>query len=124
MTIDSLIQAGKFPGTGTTVFTVMSKMAQDHGAINLSQGFPDFDGPGPLRERVAWHVANGHNGSDLLCGHRVEDEINDRTRLIMLNSPHNPSGSIWCEESDLGGARLCFQLPATQFVNAESAERT
>jgi signal transduction histidine kinase len=33
-------------------------------------------------------------------------------------------GSIWCEESDLGGARLCFQLPATQLVNAESAETT
>ncbi len=35
----------KLPDKGTTIFTVMSKMAQDHGAINLPQGFPDFAGP-------------------------------------------------------------------------------
>jgi len=35
----------KLPGKGTTIFTIMSKMAQDFDAINLSQGFPDFDGP-------------------------------------------------------------------------------
>ena len=40
----------KLPGKSTTIFTVMSKMAQDHGTINLSQGFPDFDGPQALRE--------------------------------------------------------------------------
>ncbi|MEQ8956065.1 MAG: methionine aminotransferase, partial [Gammaproteobacteria bacterium] len=38
----------KLPAVGTTIFTVMSKMAQDHGAINLSQGFPDFDPPAAL----------------------------------------------------------------------------
>ncbi len=31
--------------TGTTVFTVMSALATEHGAINLGQGFPDTDGP-------------------------------------------------------------------------------
>jgi len=40
----------KLPGTGTTIFSVMSKMAHDHDAINLSQGFPDFEGPQVLRE--------------------------------------------------------------------------
>ena len=48
----------KLPGKGTNIFTVMSKMASDHGAINLAQGFPDFDGPLALRERVAWHIAH------------------------------------------------------------------
>ena len=33
----------KLPSVGTTIFTVMSKLAADTGAINLSQGFPDFD---------------------------------------------------------------------------------
>lgn len=33
----------KFPQAGTTVFTVMSQLAQQHGAVNLGQGFPDFD---------------------------------------------------------------------------------
>jgi hypothetical protein len=32
----------KLPKTGTTIFTVMSALAQEHGAINLSQGFPRF----------------------------------------------------------------------------------
>ena len=32
----------KLPKTGTTIFTIMSALAQEHGAINLSQGFPDF----------------------------------------------------------------------------------
>jgi len=183
MTNDSLIQPGKFPGTGTTIFTVMSKMAQDHGAINLAQGFPEFDGPPLLRERVAWHMANGHNQYAPLAGvpglqqqiaamifelygsvvnpgrqitvtpgateaifcavtacvhpgdevivfdpaydtyepcvelnggvtrhipmaypdfridwQRVADQINDRTRLIILNNPHNPTGSVWWED--------------------------
>ena len=46
----------KLPGTGTTIFTVMSNMADDQGAINLSQGFPDFDGPQALRDRVVFHL--------------------------------------------------------------------
>jgi methionine transaminase len=33
----------KLPDVGITIFTVMSKLAADHGAINLSQGFPDFE---------------------------------------------------------------------------------
>ena len=40
----------KLPQVGTTIFTVMSKMAAEHGAINLSQGFPDFDPPEVLLE--------------------------------------------------------------------------
>ncbi len=42
-----------FAGTGTTIFTVMSALANEHGAINLGQGFPDEDGPLFLRERAA-----------------------------------------------------------------------
>ncbi|EGH28177.1 hypothetical protein, partial [Pseudomonas syringae] len=33
----------KLPNVGTTIFTVMSQLAAETGAINLSQGFPDFD---------------------------------------------------------------------------------
>jgi methionine aminotransferase len=35
----------KLPKVGTTIFTVMSQLAQEHKAVNLGQGFPDFDGP-------------------------------------------------------------------------------
>lgn len=175
----------KLPGKGTTIFTVMSKLAQDHGAINLSQGFPDFDGPVALRERVAYHMAHGHNQYAPLAGvpelreqialkvhdlygretnpdsevcvtpgatealyavitavvnpgdeviifdpaydcyepdvtlnggitkhinlnypdfkidwQQVRDVISDRTRLIILNTPQNPSGTV-CSEDDI-----------------------
>jgi methionine aminotransferase len=173
----------KLSGTGTSIFTVMSKMAHDHGAINLSQGFPDFDGPQALRDRVSYHINHGHNQYAPVTGvpelreqiaakvldlygcridpdmqvtvtpgateaiycavtatihpgdevivfdpaydtydpcvtlnggitrhiplsypdfsidwQRVADTINERTRLIMLNTPHNPSGAMWTEE--------------------------
>jgi methionine aminotransferase len=173
----------KLPGKGITIFTIMSQMAQDQGAINLSQGFPDFDGPQALRERVAFHMANGHNqyapnagipdlreqiaakvldlydnkidpdcevavtpgateaifcaittvvhpGDEVIVfdpaydtdepgvtlnggitkhislqypdfaidWQKVRDTITDRTRLIILNTPHNPTGTIWSEE--------------------------
>ena len=169
----------KLPQVGTTIFTVMTRMAQQHQAINLSQGFPDFDCPEQLRERVSFYLNDRRNqyapmtgvpelreqlaakllnlydckmDADLeitvtsgatealfdaihavvdrdeevimfdpaydsydpavrLAGgvpahipmiqpdfridwQQVKDRINDRTRLIIINSPHNPSGSV------------------------------
>ncbi len=51
----------RLPDVGTTIFTVMSRLASEHGAINLSQGFPDFAPPTLLTERVAHHMATGAN---------------------------------------------------------------
>ena len=51
----------KLPKVGTTIFTRMSALAMEHGALNLSQGFPDFDGPLAMREALAKHVMDGHN---------------------------------------------------------------
>lgn len=51
----------KLPNVGVTIFTVMSKLANDAGAINLSQGFPDFDVSPELRELVAKYMALGNN---------------------------------------------------------------
>lgn len=51
----------KLPNVGTTIFTRMSQLAVETGALNLSQGFPDFDGPQALRDALGWHAANGHN---------------------------------------------------------------
>jgi len=170
----------KLPKVGTTIFTVMSGLAQQEGALNLSQGFPDFDGPTELLDGVQHYLTHGHNqyapmagvpslrsaiaekvadlygarldadsevtvtsgatealfcaisavvrpGDEVivfdpaydsyepvidLCGgrcihvplrapgfgvdwNRVEDVINDRTRLIITNTPHNPTGAVW-----------------------------
>lgn len=184
--------ASKLPNVGTTIFTTMSQLAAQTGAINLSQGFPDFDGPDGLREAVARHVNGGHNQYAPMIGlgalreqialkvarlHGrmldVEDEItvtpgatqaiycavqavvsagdevivfdpcydsyepavtlaggrcvhvplspsgfaidweafdaalSDRTRLIILNTPHNPSGALVSrEELDALASRL------------------
>lgn len=169
----------KLPNVGTTIFTRMSQLAAETGALNLSQGFPDFDGPQALRDAVARHVAAGHNqyapmtglpalreqvaakiarcygrsvsadtevtitpgatqaifcaiqaliqpGDEVIvfdpsydsyepavvlaggrCVHvplaladftidwqRLQDALSPRTRLIILNSPHNPSGAL------------------------------
>jgi N-succinyldiaminopimelate aminotransferase len=48
-------------GTGTTVFTVMSALAQEHGAINLGQGFPDHDGPEDVVRAAAEALLDGRN---------------------------------------------------------------
>ncbi|HET7202138.1 MAG TPA: methionine aminotransferase [Steroidobacteraceae bacterium] len=49
----------KLPAVGTTIFTVMSRLAAEHGAINLSQGFPDFEPPARLVELVERHMRRG-----------------------------------------------------------------
>ena len=51
----------KLPAVGTTIFTVMSRLAAEVGAINLSQGFPDFDCDPELVETVARHMRAGRN---------------------------------------------------------------
>ena len=51
----------RLPDVGTTIFTVMSRLAADLGAINLSQGYPDFDCDPELVEAVARHMRAGRN---------------------------------------------------------------
>jgi methionine transaminase len=51
----------KLPRVNTTIFTVMSKLSQEHQAINLSQGFPDFDGPEELRRLTTLAMNQGRN---------------------------------------------------------------
>ena len=173
----------KLPQVGTTIFTVMSQLADECGAINLSQGYPDFSAPRELLDLVIRHLQSGHNqyapmaglpelreqialkterlygrktdpasevtvtsgatealfsaieafvqqGQEVIVfdpaydsyepairlagGHpvhipmlapgfridwnRVADEINKNTRMIILNTPHNPTGSVLTDE--------------------------
>ena len=175
--------ASRLPRVGTTIFSVMSRLAAQHGAINLSQGFPDFSAPPALFELVAKHMHAGANQYALMAGaaplreaiaekvaalygltYDVEQEITvtagatqalftavaalvrpgdeaivfepvydsyvpsielnggsavpcrltfpdyrpdwdevraritPRTRMIIINSPHNPSGAVWTAE--------------------------
>jgi methionine aminotransferase len=171
--------ASKLPDVGTTIFSVMSALAAENNALNLSQGFPDYDGPESLREALVKRVMDGHNQYAPMAGvlslreqianklnryyqvkanpdteitvvpgateaiycaimasitsgdevivfdpcydsyepsitlaggkaihlpltagnfgidwERVSDAVNSRTRMIIINSPHNPSGSV------------------------------
>ncbi len=51
----------KLPQFGTTIFTVMSALAKEHNAINLSQGFPDFDCDNQLKELACRFIKKGYN---------------------------------------------------------------
>jgi methionine aminotransferase len=51
----------KLPDVGVSIFAVMTRLANEHGAINLSQGFPDFDCDPALVETVARAMRAGHN---------------------------------------------------------------
>ena len=188
----------KLPKVGTTIFTVMSQLAVEHKAVNLGQGFPDFDTPAPLVEALARAAREGKNqyapmtglpalrqaiatktahiygrsvdadaeitvtsgGSEAifdavlavvrpgeevivldpcydcyepaidLAGARavrvplgahdfsvdwqkVRDAITPRTRMLMINSPHNPSGAM-LSAADM--ATLCDILRGTDIL--------
>ncbi|MEM6707326.1 MAG: methionine aminotransferase [Pseudomonadota bacterium] len=177
-----LATESKLPATGVTIFTRMSQLAAEVGALNLSQGFPDFDAPEPLLERVQHHLRSGANqyapmmgvpalrvavarkvadlygrrtdpdtevtitsgATEALYGaiaatvrpgdeviifepaydsyepavvlhggvvrrvalvapeyrvdwDRVRSLMSDRTRLIITNTPHNPTGAVWTQ---------------------------
>ncbi len=51
----------RLPAVGTTVFTLMSALAAEHGAVNLGQGFPDFDCDPRLLDAVDAAMRAGHN---------------------------------------------------------------
>lgn len=179
----SLTIRTKLPHTGTSIFAVMTAMANRYDAINLAQGFPDFPPPGQLVEAVNKAMQEGHHQYAPLAGipalrnaiarkclddykvkvdadeevtvtagatyglftafqallhegdevlvfepaydsyvpgiqlagavpvfvelhapdfridwEQVKKHINARTRAILINSPHNPSGTCWTDE--------------------------
>ena len=61
MTTSSASVSSKLPDIGVSIFSVMTKLANEHRAINLSQGFPDFDCDPALVEAVARAMRDGHN---------------------------------------------------------------
>lgn len=58
----------KLPKVGTTIFTVMSQLAAEHGAVNLGQGFPDFAAPDRLVDELDRAMRAGHNQYAMMTG--------------------------------------------------------
>ncbi|WP_215800347.1 pyridoxal phosphate-dependent aminotransferase [Pantoea dispersa] len=88
MTQPNLIPESKLPALGTTIFTQMSALAAQHNAINLSQGFPDFDGPHYLQQRLAHHVSEGANQYAPMIGTLpLREAIADKTADMYGHRP-------------------------------------
>jgi len=58
----------RLPDVGTTIFTVMSALAAEKGAVNLGQGFPDFDCDARIVDAVAQAMRDGHNQYPPMAG--------------------------------------------------------
>ncbi|TWI12629.1 pyridoxal phosphate-dependent aminotransferase [Aerolutibacter ruishenii] len=79
----------KLPKVGTTIFTVMSQLAMEHGAVNLGQGFPDFDVPARLVEALARAMREGKNQYAPMTGLPVlRQAIADKTERCYGYRPH------------------------------------
>jgi methionine aminotransferase len=84
----------KLPDVKTTIFTVMSQLAARHSALNLSQGYPDFECPPRLRELVHQAMSAGHNQYAPMPGipllrQRIADKI-----ASMYGAEVDPDGEI------------------------------
>ena len=87
-TIDS-----KLPRVGTTIFTVMSQLAAEHQAINLSQGFPDFGCDPELAELVYQHIQAGHNQYAPMAGLPLRVAVADKV-LGLYATRYDPEHEI------------------------------
>ncbi|HEX9684494.1 MAG TPA: methionine aminotransferase [Burkholderiales bacterium] len=75
--------ASKLPHVGTTIFTVMSRLAQEHNAINLSQGFPDFDCAKELLALVTKYFNAGLNQYPPMAGvMRLRERIAEKVEAL------------------------------------------
>ena len=84
----------KLPDIGTSIFTIMTKMANDYKAINLSQGFPDFDPPEELKKLVNHFIESGHNQYAPMQGVKIlRERISDKIRKL-YGSYYNPNHEI------------------------------
>jgi len=73
----------KLPHVGTTIFTIMSRLAAEHNAINLSQGFPDFDCAKELRDLVTKYVNSGLNQYPPMAGvMRLRERIAEKCATL------------------------------------------
>ncbi|AMP98234.1 Aminotransferase [Pedobacter cryoconitis] len=84
----------KLPGTSNSIFSVMSQLAAEHNAINLSQGFPDYDCDPKLIEFVADAMKNGHNQYAPMAGiQSLRELVADKVNL-QYGSNYHPDSEV------------------------------
>ncbi len=84
----------KLPDVGVTIFTVMSKLSNDYNAINLSQGFPDFDVHPDLPDLVNKYMRSGHNQYAPMQGVLVLREMIAEKTMKLYNARYDPESEI------------------------------
>jgi methionine aminotransferase len=92
--MDLLSVQSKLPSTGVSIFSVMSRLADEHGAINLSQGFPDFDCAPELVETVARWMRDGHNQYAPMLGVFALREAVARKIELLYGRRYDPATEI------------------------------
>ena len=84
----------KLPNVGTTIFTVMSALATEHKAVNLGQGFPDFDCAPELVNAVTAAMQAGHNQYPPMPGVPALREAVARKIEALHGRAYNPNTEI------------------------------
>ncbi|HYG49833.1 MAG TPA: aminotransferase class I/II-fold pyridoxal phosphate-dependent enzyme, partial [Flavobacteriales bacterium] len=84
----------KLPQVGTSIFTVMSKLATDHQAINLSQGFPDFTCSTELVSLVHKYMHSGFNQYAPMQGLPLLREVIAVKFKKLYNTDYDPDKEI------------------------------
>lgn len=85
---------GRLPQVGTTIFSVMSALAQQHGAVNLGQGFPDFDCDPRLLDMVNQAMRSGHNQYPPMPGVPVLRETIADKIAALYGQAYDPGSEI------------------------------
>ncbi|MCC2547283.1 methionine aminotransferase [Hymenobacter sp. BT175] len=94
--MDQLQVTSKLPDVGTSIFSVMTQLAAEHGAINLAQGFPDYNPPQVLLDALARHArADGHHQYAPMPGlPRLRELISQKTAAVYGGAPPDPATEI------------------------------
>ncbi|MEE2903583.1 MAG: methionine aminotransferase [Myxococcota bacterium] len=86
--------ANKLQPFGTTIFSEMTRLAQQHQAVNLSQGFPDFEGPTEIIDEVVSALRSGHNQYARSQGYPLLVQILSEYTERHLNLTYDPESEI------------------------------
>lgn len=108
------IQSSKLPKLQTSIFTTMGKMAHEFGAVNLSQGFPNFDVDPKLLELVNQAMIDGHNQYASMQGvYTIRERIAEK-----IESLYGKSYSPEHEITITAGATQGLFTAISTFINA------
>ncbi len=117
-------QQSKLPNVGTTIFSVMSALARDHGAINLSQGFPDFNCDPKLIQWVQEAMLAGHNQYAPMPGLPLLRNEISRLQAKLYGAKYDPDTEITISSGAteaLSVAMAAFIRPGDEVIYFEPA---